>query len=239
MSFANLIRDRIEVGLKAGDEQTNPLYQTLVELAEGLSSDSVGAAITQGGVRGRYYLTLWPRTLPARRLLMLSFWVSDKEVRIFVDPPLAFAERDQLESWLVEYVSSPALLESLEELRDLVKRPTEAYLRTETADRLSPNDLAVEIAAADQRYLVEQPEGAAVELDVTISSGPGAGSFDQQQEYICMESGGVRIDALKGEQVKDGLLRVGGVKHVLSDLQKEFEEFDRALQEKAAQRRLT
>jgi len=70
MSFADLIRERVQAGLQA-ETRTGPFLDVLRELAQGLTSDRVGAAITHGGVRGRFYLTLWPRTLPANAPLRL------------------------------------------------------------------------------------------------------------------------------------------------------------------------
>ena len=66
MSFADLIRQRVQAGLQSTESGGGPFLDVLHELAEGLTSDRIGAAITRGSVRGRYYLTLWPHTLPAR-----------------------------------------------------------------------------------------------------------------------------------------------------------------------------
>lgn len=163
MSFADLIRQRVQTGLQGTAVGGEPFLNVLHELAEGLTSDRVGAAITRGGVRGRYYLTLWPHTLPARRQLMLSFWVSTRSIRVFVEPPMEFDDADTLGKWLADFVTSPAFLESLEILGEETRLPAQAYLRAHSTSQLSREDVIVEITPDVQKTLVEVADGSALQ----------------------------------------------------------------------------
>jgi hypothetical protein len=239
MSFADLIRQRVQTGLQGTESAAGPFLDVLHELAEGLTSDRIGAAITRGGVRGRYYLTLWPRTLPARRQLMLSFWVSTRSIRAFVDPPKEFEDADSLRTWLADFVASPAFLESLEILGEATLLPTQGYLRARRTGQLSREDVIVEIAPEVQRALVEHEEGSAVELTVALASTIGAGTFDPQRTYVSLQSSGVRVDEIRIDPAATGILNIRGVKRLEPDLRAEFDDFDDEVREQMAQGRVS
>jgi len=239
MSFADLIRQRVQAGLQGAEAQAGPFLDVLQELADGLTSDRIGAAITRGSVRGRFYLTLWPRTLPAKRCLMLAFWVTTRSIQVFVDPPLEFTDATSLRDWLADFVTSPAFLETLELLSESTQQPTEGYLRARRAGELTREDVIVEIAPEVQSALVEQDEGATVDITVTLASTIGAGTFDPQRSYVTLESSGIRVDEIHVELVHDSLLRVRGVKRSEPELRAEleaaahrFDDFDNMLDER-------
>jgi hypothetical protein len=234
MSFADLIRQRVQAGLKSAEGQGGPFVEVLNELAEGLRSDTVGAEISPGEARGRLYLTLWPRPLPARRHLMLAFWTTLDSLRVFTAPPRDFCDPTELREWLADFVTTPAFLESLAALSDIAGQPTEGYLRASGVGRLSHDDLIVEINAPAQRTLADQSDGKSVELLVTISTEPGAGSFDPNRRYVALELLGVRLDDFLVEALPTGGLRVRGVKRTDRDLRTEFDEFDREVSEHMA-----
>lgn len=237
MSFADLIRQRVQTGLQGAESGGGPFLAVLHELAEGLTSDRIGAAITRGGVRGRYYLTLWPHTLPARRQLMLSFWVSARSIRVFVEPPKEFDDSESLGAWLADFVTSPAFLESLEILGEATQLPTQGYLRARRTGQLSREDVIVEIAPEVQKTLVEGADGAAVELSVALASTTGAGTFDPKRTYVSLESSGVRVDDLRINPAAPGILNIRGIKRLEPDLQAEFDDFDDAVREQMTQAR--
>ncbi|HEU4411257.1 MAG TPA: hypothetical protein VFS43_38755 [Polyangiaceae bacterium] len=237
MSFADLIRQRVQAGLKSAETNTGPLVEVLHELAEGLRSDTVGAEIMPGEARGRLYLTLWPRLLPARRHLMLAFWVTADSLRVFTDPPQEFSDPSALREWLADFVTTPAFLESLVALSDLAGQPTEGYLRAAGVGRLSGDDLVVEISAPAQRALVDQPDGTTVELTVAVSAEAGAGSFDPNRKYVALESSGVRLDDVRVKALPTGGLLVRGTKRTQRNLRAEFDEFDREVSEQMAKTR--
>jgi hypothetical protein len=237
MSFADLIRQRVQAGLKSAEAQAGPFVEVLHELAEGLRSDTVDAAITTGSARGRLYLTLWPRPLPARRNLVLAFWVTPNSLRVFTAPPREFSDPSALREWLADFVTTPAFLENLAALGDIAEQPTEGYLRAAGVGRLSRDDLMVEISAPAQRALVDQADGATVELIVAFSAESGAGSFDQKRKYVALESSGVRLDDVHVEALPTGGLLVRGLKRTERDLQAEFDEFDREVSEQMAKAR--
>lgn len=234
MSFADLIRQRVKAGLKSAEGQGGPFVEVLHELADGLRSDTVGAEISPGEARGRLYLTLWPRPLPARRHLMLAFWATADSLRVFTEPPREFRDPTALREWLADFVTTPAFLESLAALSDLAAQPTEGYLRAAGVGRLSRDDLMVEITPPTQQTLADQSDGANVELIVAVSAEAGAGSFDPNRKYIALESSGVRLDDIRVEALPTGGLRVRGVKRTQRDLRAEFDEFDREVSEQMA-----
>jgi len=221
MSFADIIRKRVQAGLEGAEAQPGPFLEVLHELAQGLTSDHVGAAITRGRVRGKVYLTLWPRTLPARRQLLLSFWVSAHTIRVYGDPPREFTDAVSLREWLSDVVTTPSFLESLELLGELTEQSTEGYLRAQSAGQLSREDVIVEIVPEAQRALVDQKEGSEIEIAVTLVSLPGAGTFDPKRKYVTLDSSGVRVDELRVESVADGSLRVRGIKRTDPELRTE------------------
>lgn len=226
MSFADLIRQRVQAGLQGAGPQASPFVEVLHELAEGLCSDTVDAAITSGETRNRLYLTLWPHSLPAQRQLMLAFWVTSSSLRVFTDPPREFDDPSSLRDWLADFVTTPSFLESLAELSDRAQQPAEGYLRAVSAGQLSRDDLMVEVSAPVQRYLVDQPDGASVELTVAISSMAGAGVFDPQRRYVALESSGVRVDDVHLEVLATGDLHVRGIKRTDQELRAEFDDFE-------------
>jgi hypothetical protein len=239
MSFADLIRQRVQTGLQGTEVGGGPFLDVLHELAEGLTSDRIGAAITRGSVRGRYYLTLWPHTLPARRQLMLSFWVSTRSIRVFVEPPREFDDADSLGRWLADFVTSPAFLESLEILGEATLLPTQAYLRAQSTGQLSREDVIVEIAPEVQKALVEGADGSPVEISVALASLTGAGTFDPKRNYVALESSGVHVEELRIEQAAVGILTIRGIKRLEPDLQAEFDDFDDEVREQMTQARLS
>ncbi|MFS8069530.1 MAG: hypothetical protein ACMG6S_24460, partial [Byssovorax sp.] len=226
-------------GLRSTESAAGPFLKVLHDFAEGLTSDRVGAAITRGSVRGRFYLTLWPRTLPARRQLMLSFWVSTSSVRVFVDPPREFEDTERLSSWLADFVMSPEFLESLEIIGEATQLPAEGYLRAQRTGQLSRDDVIVEIAPEVQSNLVDHEEGSAVELTVAFASTIGAGTFDPQRTYVSLESSGVRVDEIRLETAAGGILRIRGIKRSEPDLRAEFDEFDEDVRAQMAQARVS
>jgi hypothetical protein len=239
MSFADLIRQRVQNGLQGTESEGGPFLDVLHELAEGLTSDRIGAAITRGGVRGRYYLTLWPHTLPARRQLMLSFWVTTRSIRVFVEPPVEFDEAERLGSWLADFVTSPAFLESLEILGEATRLPTQGYLRARSTGQFSREDLIVEIAPEVQKVLVDEADGSAVEISVALGSTIGAGAFDPKRTYVSLESSGVRVQELRIDPAAGGILNIRGIKRLEPDLQAEFDGFDDAVREQMAQAKVS
>lgn len=239
MSFADLIRHRVQTGLQSTEVGDGPFLDVLHELAEGLTSDRVGAAITRGGARGRYYLTLWPHTLPARRQLMLSFWLSTHSIRVFVEPPREFDDADSFEKWLADFVTSPAFLESLEILGETTLLPTQAYLRAQSPGQLSREDVIVEVAPEVQKTLVEVTDGSAVEIRVALASLAGAAMFDPKRTYVSLESSGVHVEKLRIDQAAAGILTIRGIKRLEPDLQAELDDFDDAVREQMKQARLS
>lgn len=223
MTFADLIRQRVQAGLQGAEAQAGPFLDVLRELAEGLTSDKVGAAIIRGGVRGRFYLTLWPRSLPAKRQLVLSFWVTPNVIQVFTDPRQEFADPARLRDWLADFVVRPTFLENIEALVETTKYTTEAYLRARRAGQLTRDDVVVEVEPEVQQALVEQEEGSPVEITVALASTPGAGAFDPQRSYVTLESSGVKVEDLRIEVQAGGLLRLRGIKRLEPDLLADFE----------------
>ena len=115
MTFAERIRQRVEDALKGVDTGEGPFVKVLEELAEGLCSDRVVAAIPRGEVPGRYYLTLWSRSQPARPRLVLAFWGTATFMRVG-NPARIFDDPAKLEEWLADFVAQPDLLETIKEL---------------------------------------------------------------------------------------------------------------------------
>lgn len=214
MTFADLIRQRVEAGRGTAD---GPFLDILHELAEGLTlTKRIGAAITHG-VRGKHYLTLWPRSHPAKRRMVLAFWVSPHSIVIFTEPRQEFADVDNLRNWLVDFVVRPKFLEGIEALEELAREPAEGYLRAQVIGQFTHNDVAVEIDPNVQSALVEQDEGSHV--DITVRHGPTPGAFDPQRSYVALESSGVRVENLRVETLADGAIRIRGIKYLDPDLQ--------------------
>ena len=117
MGFADVIRKRVEAEMEQ-PEGDNPFRKVLDELAEGLTSPDVCARITEGA-GARLFLTLWPRTRPTSRHLLLAFSLSDKDIRVHTDPVQLIQDPKKLEGSLEAFVSLPSFIDSLEALTRL------------------------------------------------------------------------------------------------------------------------
>jgi hypothetical protein len=212
MTFADHIRQRVQAGLSDADAGDGPFVQVLHELAEGLRSDLVGAAILHGPRTGRHSLALWPRGQPSRRELVLSFWVMTTGIRVATTPPIDFHDPAALEAWLADHVTQPALLESLVVLGEAAKMPALAYLRTLATEQPSVDDVAVFVGPSDQHSLVDLPAGTPVDLTVFVLARPNAPTYDPSRSYGALDSCGLSIGKLRVTANTESTLRIQGEK---------------------------
>lgn len=220
MNFSDLIRGRVQAEMEGRGVPEGPFLRVLQELAQGLASEEVGAAITRGSFEPRFYLTLWPRTLPAMRQLMLAFWVTSRSVRVFVDPPQEFHKVREFRSWLADYVTNPAFIETLRTLVEASRQPVEGYLRARGSGQLSREDVVTYITPDEQKKLVDLAGGAPVSFMAKISDKAGVGEFDANRQYVAFECSGVIIEPLiTVEPVDDQNIRIMGGKRVEQDLE--------------------
>ncbi|MBK6532926.1 MAG: hypothetical protein IPF99_26050 [Deltaproteobacteria bacterium] len=156
MSFVDEVKSAIQ-GVER-TQSTHPAFALLAvvrDLAEGLSDESVRAVARGMGDPRRVGLYLHPAHRPQRGQYLLTFFFDGEGVTVSGEKSIRYTDPEGLKKWLIDFVTLPAFIESLQILREEATRPVEARLRRSAALAYSQGDVMVEVSAADQKKLDE------------------------------------------------------------------------------------
>ncbi len=203
MNFANRIRE-LAARQAEPEPAENRFLSVLRGVEQGLTEEGRAVArIEQGAHPRRYHLTLYPHHRPARRHLMLTFWIEPQRVVVSGERSHEYDNPTELERWLEQFVASPAFQESLSELARVAQEPVEAYLRTLGSGVLSREDVMVSVTPTEQARLSEAAEGDELRITVSPMRLPGAGQLDPDRSYVALDSAGLSL-AVEGQQPGPG-----------------------------------
>jgi len=209
MSISQEIRDAIRAARTASATRPDdPFKQVLEEVAQGLTDDTVEARFTSAP-GGSWTLRLSPAHQPGRSATMLEVVISTMGAQVLVRPEQFAKTPAELADILKKLVTSPAFLESLEEVAKLSTQPVEGFLRM-APRTVSREDLMLEVPPEVQRELAERVNSE-VALRLRIADSPGAGKLKSGARYSVLESAGFSV-TLSEEvaQEADGALRIIG-----------------------------
>jgi hypothetical protein len=195
VSFEDEIKKRLDGSTEVVGAR---FVSVLEELAKVITTrgDAV-AKVEEGTDPRRRYLVLEPLYRPGRQHSILSFWIRD-DSQLYVSGVGESVLRtpEKLQAWLLNFISQPAFLETLSELKLQSTIPVEGYLRAFGAGHLSRDDVMVKLEPAEQEKLAKAPPGA-VEVRVGPIDFPGAGTFDGAKTYKALEAAGLIMAGTK------------------------------------------
>jgi hypothetical protein len=211
-SFADQIAGTISAAEHALITPASRQYRDLLnELATGLSTQGVGAHISRSADPRRLGLYLHPRYRPARGSLMLSFFLDGEEIVAAGAVPKRLGDVQELKQFLLNFVTIPAFLESMETLRAMEKESVEARLGVSADRAFAVGDVIVAVAAKDQEHFAQAEVGTETTIEVSRVSFPGNAAWAKDRRYQVLDSAGIvaRIGRIVPKGTK---LSITGVK---------------------------
>lgn len=210
MTFAEQVRAAVTSAQGAPDTEPSQRYRAVLdELVVALTGLEVGARIQQGRDPRKLTLYLYPPHRPARVNLMLTFFLNGDGIVVVGQSTTPLSSPEELQRWLLDYVRSPAFVESLDVLRKEAELPVEARLRVDSRAAYATGDVLVAVMPDDQKKLDSASVGSEVEFVVERVEFPGNKQFAEPPDYAVLESAGlfVTIDMATREGDK---LRIKG-----------------------------
>jgi hypothetical protein len=209
MTLSDDIRAAVRAAQAAVETKPdNPFKQVFEQVAEGLTDDHVQARLTSGS-GGRWSLCLAPAYQPGRSFPMLVVVISDRGADVLLDPKQTATTPDQLADILRNFVTTPAFLESLQEIAEISSHSVEGFLRI-TPGTVSREDIMLEVPSEIQRRIAEAV-GQEIALELRVAPFPGAGRFQPEARYQVLESAGLSVTlSKKVEQKESGELHLVG-----------------------------
>lgn len=214
MAFKDDIREVVTDAHAANaPDAANPFLQVATELAEALTTDRVVADLVPSKTNARRLtLRLTPRFQPARGVLILPFWIEPGFVIVAAESTPRFDNRGGFEDYLRDFVRTTAFKDTLIELANQAAQPVEAYLRTLAPDAIARDDLLVESSPETQQALGGAAEGQPVDVELVLSSFPGAGTYREGVTYRFLNSAGLIVAVTRVEKAAPHELRVVGTR---------------------------
>lgn len=208
-SRAREIREAVRAAQAASATRPDdPFKQVLDDVALGLTDEAVEARLTSGP-GGRWTLWLAPAHRPGRAVAMLSVVISARGADVLLNPKQVATTPEQLADILRTHVTTPAFLESLQEISELAAQPVEGFLRM-APRTVSREDLMLEVPPEVQREIAQSVDKD-VSIRLRIADFPGAGTFMAGTRYKVLESAGFSVTLSKEvAQAEDGSLQIVG-----------------------------
>src|SRR5262249_28280505 len=140
---------------------------------------------------------------------VLSVVISAGRAEVLLDPKQVAKTSAELADILKNLVTTPAFLESLEDLVGLIQQPVDGFLRI--APRTMSRDDVMLVVPPDVQREIASRVDQEVSLRVRVSDFIGAGKFDAEAPYRTFESAGYCVALTKKVAPEDdGALRVIG-----------------------------
>jgi hypothetical protein len=210
MSFANELKATVEaVEASADSEQARRFRNVLDETVEGLEQLGVGARIDIETDPRKSTLYIYPLYRPQRGSRMVRFFIDDAELVVSGETSTQVKTPEELKSWFLKYVKSPAFIASLRDLRDLATVSVEARLRVSKQMNYHKDDVMVEVSKDDQEKLGKARPGEVVSLRVKRIDFPGNGVL-RGEGYEVLNSAGIFVDVLKPNLIDGETIEIIG-----------------------------
>jgi hypothetical protein len=209
-------RDRLTAASQAQRAETR-WDRVLAEFCDWLNEryrDFLRASLSDSAAPRVRLLKIWPRGQRNVQSVLFSVYVTETNARMVGQEAPVFDTASDLESYLAEFVQTPAFRATLETLEETASQPVAGALRISEASphaALLP-DIAVEVPPDEQHKLADAahktPPPRIEGLHVHRT---GGGRYEpKQRKPHWLVAGGYALEIESDEPEEDGRIRLSG-----------------------------